>query len=147
VGGLAGILVQIMFVIYFHHRGGLASVTFPFDAPRFARLIAAVGRRVNLWVYYPFFTAIALFLYWSFDSAILTLLWVAEAFSIFVLSVILKENHFRYLSMAALIGCLLRLVGYDLARTATITRALVFLGVGGLMLAMNYLYGRYKERF
>lgn len=147
VGGLAGIFMQLLFVVFFHHRGDLVSVTFPFDAPRFSRIIAAASRRVNLWIYYPFFVAIALFLYWSFDSAILTLLWVAEAFSIFVLSVILKENHFRYLSMAALIGCLLRLVLYDLARTATITRALVFLGVGGLMLAMNYLYGRYKERF
>lgn len=147
VGGLAGIFLQLLFVVFFHHRGDLASVMFPFDAPRFTRLIAAVSRRVNLWIYYPFFIAIALFLYWSFDSAILTLLWVAEAFSIFVLSVILKENHFRYLSMAALIGCLLRLVFYDLARTGTITRALVFLGVGSIMLVMNYLYGRYKERF
>lgn len=146
-GGLAGLLLQFVFVIFFHHRGDLATVVFPFDAPRFVRLIQAVGRRVNFWIYYPLFIAIALFLYWSFNSAILTLLWVAESFAIFVLSVVLKENHFRYLSMAALIGCLLRLVMYDLARTATITRALVFLGVGILMLAMNYLYGKYKERF
>ncbi len=146
-GGLAGIVLMFAWVILYNRLGDLASVTFPFDAPRFGRLIAAVGRRVHLWIYYPFFIAIALFLFWSFDSAILTLLWVAEAFAIFVLSVVLKENHFRYLSMAALIGCLLRLVLYDLARTATITRALVFLGVGTLMLIMNYLYGRYKERF
>lgn len=146
-GGLLSILLQFGFVIVYHSRSGLSRITFPFNAPRLMRLIAAIAGRANLWVFYPLFIAVALFLYWSFGSALLTLLWVAEAFAIFVLSVVLKENHFRYLSMAALVCCLLRLVFYDLSRTATITRALVFLGVGTLMLAMNYLYGKYKERF
>ena len=91
--------------------------------------------------------SIALFLYWSFDSSILTLLWVVQAFAVFVLGAILRESHFRYLSMGALILCLLRLVFFDLARSATLTRAVVFLGVGAIMLVMNYLYGKYRERF
>jgi uncharacterized membrane protein len=90
---------------------------------------------------------VALFLYQTFDKSILTLLWVVECFLIFIAAVILKENHFRYLAMTGLALTLIRLVFYDLAKSDTFTRALVFIGVGILMLVMNSIYNRYKDRF
>ena len=49
--------------------------------------------------------------------------------------------------MVALGAALLRLIFFDLARSSTLTRALVFVGVGLLMLGMNSLYNRFKDRF
>ena len=63
------------------------------------------------------------------------------------MSVILRENHFRYLSMLGLVACLIRLVVYDLAKAQTLIRAIVFLGVGIIMIVMNTIYIKYKDRF
>ena len=109
----------------------------------FNKIVSLVARRENLWVYYPVFISTAFFLYWSFDSSILTLLWVAEAFVIFVVSVILKENHFRYVSMIGIVICIIRLGIYDLAKSGTVTRIIVCLGVGGIMIFMNTLFKPY----
>jgi uncharacterized membrane protein len=42
--------------------------------------------------------------------------------------------------------CIVRLVFFDLKESTTITKALVFVGVGLLMLGMNILYRKYKDR-
>ncbi len=147
VASCLSMLLQFVYIGYFYRKNGLESITSPFPDKLLAGLSQKVHTRMNLCVFYPLFMSIAFFLYWSFDKSILTLLWVLEAFFVFVLSIILRENHFRYLSMGCLVGCLLRLLIYDLSRSSTITRAFVFLGVGILMLAMNSLYNKYKERF
>jgi uncharacterized membrane protein len=90
---------------------------------------------------------VALYLYSGFDKAILTLLWVMEAFAVFVLSFIHREQHFRYMALAGLGLCLIRLLGYDLAQSNTLTRAVVFLGVGMIMLLMHSVYNKFKSRF
>ena len=98
-------------------------------------------------VFGPFFAAVAVFLYGRFDHSVLTLLWAGEAFAVFLLAAILRENHFRYLALAALAAFVVRLVAYDLAQSGTLARGLVFLGVGVLMLSMNTIYARFKPRF
>jgi hypothetical protein len=146
-GGLAGLAVQLCYILLFYRNEGLGGTTFPFSLPRTEMLVNRVQQRRNLFIYYPFFAAVALFLYWSFDRSMLTLLWVIESFAIFVLSLALRDSHFRYLSMATLSACLIRLVFYDLSRSPTLTRALVFIGVGLIMLLMNVLYTRYRDRY
>ncbi len=42
--------------------------------------------------------------------------------------------------------CLLRLVFYDLSHAGTLTRALVFLGVGVVMLLIHALFNQFKGR-
>jgi hypothetical protein len=46
-----------------------------------------------------------------------------------------------------MLGCLVRLVFFDLSRSGTITRAIVFIFMGLLLLGMNALYARFKARF
>jgi uncharacterized membrane protein len=106
-----------------------------------------VARRRNLYVYYPLFAGIALFLYWRFDRSLLTLLWATEAFVVFGLSAWLRENQFRYVALAGLAACLVRLVFIDMAEANLALRGLVFIGVGSLMLGMNAIYNRYRARF
>jgi hypothetical protein len=147
VKGLLGIFLLLAFIVFFYKKSPLDGVTFPLRIEKFVKWSMAVRGKKNRWIYYPYFVCIALFLYWTFSSSLLTLLWVLEAFGIFILGMILKESQFRYVSLIGLSGCLLRLVFYDLGRSDTITRALVFLGVGILMIIMNSLYNKFRDRF
>ncbi len=146
-GGLMAILLQLGFVIVFYRGTFLEGIQLPAPVSSFSQWIQTIREKPHLWIYYPFFLAVSLFLYWTFDKSLLTFLWVVEAFAIFGLSIFLKENHFRHLAMVGLGGCLVRLLIYDLAQSGTVTRALVFLGVGIIMLLMHSLYNKYRERF
>lgn len=145
--GLVAIAVQIGFILRAHGKLDLASASFPPGLGALARWTRAVAAREAVWTYYPFFFCVAVFLFWRFDRAVLTLLWAAEAFVVFALSAILRENHFRYLALSGLAACLVRLVLWDLEQTGTLMRGLVFLGVGILMLGMNSIYSRFRTRF
>jgi uncharacterized membrane protein len=59
----------------------------------------------------------------------------------------LRENQFRYVALAGLGACLVRLVLVDMAEANLALRGVVFIGVGLLMLAMNAIYNRYRTRF
>jgi uncharacterized membrane protein len=40
-----------------------------------------------------------------------------------------------------------RLIFHDLSSSGTIVKAIVFLGVGSILLLMNSLYNKFKDRF
>lgn len=58
----------------------------------------------------------------------------------------LREQHFRYVALTGVGLCIVRLVFFDLKESTKVTKALVFVGVGLLMLGMNILYSKYKDR-
>ena len=92
------------------------------------------------------FLSIALFLYWTFDHSLLTLLWMVEVFAAYSISLYVREEHFRYAAIVGLGLCLIRLIFWDLNQSTWIMRALVFLGVGFIMILMNTLYNRFRDR-
>jgi hypothetical protein len=112
-----------------------------------AAIGAAVAPRPHRWLGYPLFLAIALYLASRYDRAVLTLLWALLAFAIYGLSAVLRDNQYRTVAMVATGACLLRLVAVDLAQADLALRGVVFIGFGLLMLAMNALYTRFRERF
>jgi hypothetical protein len=139
--------LQVAYVVLARRWLVLEGIVFPSPLGVLGRLGGIVSARRNLYVYYPLFASVALFLYWRFDRSVLTLLWAAEAFVVFVLSAWLRENQFRYLALAGLAACLARLVLIDMAEANLALRGLVFIGVGSLMLGMNAIYNRYRARF
>jgi hypothetical protein len=140
------ILCQVVYIVLFYRMFSPDKINLPFGKNT-GRLIQRIDKKRNLWIFYPLFISIAVFLCWSFDQWILTLLWTIEVFMVFLVSLQLRENHFRYLSMAALLGCLVRLVVFDLAGAHTLAKALVCIGVAVIMLLMNALYNRFKRRY
>lgn len=138
---------QVAFLVWASPRLELGSVSAPRELSRVADLAAAVGTRLPAFLYYPFFAALAVFLYWRFDAALLTLLWAGEAFLVFAVSLALREGHFRYMALAALAAVVGRLILFDMAESNLGLRGVVFIGVGLLMLGMNTLYNRYKDRY
>jgi hypothetical protein len=144
---LVAIALQVAYVALSHRRLVLEGIETPAPMGVLGRIAQVAATKRNLYVYYPLFVGVAVFLYWRFDRSLLTLLWAAEAFIVFGLSAWLRENQFRYLALGGLAACLARLVLIDLAEANLIVRGLVFIGVGLLMLGMNAIYNRYRARF
>ncbi|PKK88124.1 MAG: hypothetical protein CVV64_20170 [Candidatus Wallbacteria bacterium HGW-Wallbacteria-1] len=147
--GIVATFIQTAFLIRVY-RGGVRAMTPPWlpDSLLFLTpLTKWISAHRNAVVFYPLLTGVALFLYWTFDHSTLTLLWVAECFGIFSLSILLREAHFRHVALAGLALCIARLLLYDLAKAPTLTRAAVFAGVGALMIGMHALYNKYRDRF
>ena len=119
----------------------------PGGLPLLAAIGSPVARQPHRWLGYPLFLAVALYLSCRYDRALLTLLWSLLAFCIYLLSALLRDNQFRTVALLATGACLLRLVAVDMAQADLTLRGLVFVGVGLLMLAMNALYTRFRERF
>ncbi|WP_163407267.1 DUF2339 domain-containing protein [Flavobacterium ajazii] len=98
-------------------------------------------------IIYPATFSIGLFLYLTFDKGILTFFWILESLGLLVLGIILKEKYFRYVSLSLVGVCVIRLMFFDLSNADFLIRALVLLGVGVVLLVMNTLFKKYKERF
>jgi len=113
--------------------------------------LAALGRltprQLVAALLYPAFGALTLLLVQSFDRSVLTVLLMLEVIALFVSSLLLRRQDFRYASLAGVAICLVRLVFFDLSQRGTITRAIVFILMGLLLLGMNALYARFKDRF
>ena len=144
--GLLAIALQIVYLVLAPSRLALTEIEFPRALTGLSALCRAIERRRPLWIYYPFFIGVTLFLYWRFDRSVLTLLWSAEAFTVFVLSIVHRENHLRYMALVAVGACLVRLVLYDMAQSDLGIRGIVFVGVGALMLGMNSVFNKYRSR-
>jgi hypothetical protein len=144
--GTAAILAQLVFLLLFLKRLSLDGVRFPRALAMLSGVAAGMKTRLSAALFYPWLIGVALFLRWTFAKALLTLLWTLECFTAFVISIVLKEKHFRYSALAGLGICVGRLIFYDLAKATTLVKAFVFLGVGLLMLGMHILYNKYKSR-
>ena len=145
--GLLAIAIQVLYVVASHRWLVLAGPGAGGSSGTLARFAAALGRHRNRALYYPLFLGMALDLASRYDHSVLTLLWATQAFVLFGLSALLRDNQFRYLALVGLGGCLLRLVAVDMRQADLGLRGLVFIGVGLLMLAMNALYNRFRSRF
>ncbi|WP_298120599.1 hypothetical protein [Flavobacterium sp.] len=101
----------------------------------------------NSLLIYPATLSIGCFLYFTFDKGILTFFWILEALGLLILGIILKEKYFRYVSLSLVGICIIRLMFFDLSNADFLIRALVLLGVGVVLLVMNSLFKKYKDRF
>jgi hypothetical protein len=116
-------------------------------SPAWDALARPPRRVLEAWLLYPAFLALALLLIQSFDRSLLTLLLMVEVVAVFSTSLLLRRQDLRYVSLAGMLACLVRLVFFDLRQSGTVTRAMVFIFMGLLLLGMNALYARFKSRF
>ncbi|GGG52661.1 hypothetical protein GCM10011378_31120 [Hymenobacter glacieicola] len=119
--------------------------------PRLLAPLAALGRlpaRVLIpLLLYPSFGVLTLLLLQSFDRSVLTVLLMLEVVAAFISSLLLRRQDLRYVALAGTALCFARLLLVDLKQHGTITRAIVFILMGVLLLGMNALYARFKSRF
>lgn len=145
--GILSMLAQTFYIYKIYESFGDTEYKFPTGIGFIQRISDKLIKKKDYYLFYPFFASILLFLYWSFDNAILTLLWTIVSFAIFSLSLLLRLTHFRYTALILILFCVFRLIFHDLSSSGTIVKAIVFLGVGSILLLMNSLYNKFKDRF
>lgn len=155
---------SISMVYYLLANLHLGILSFNFYEPRFLPIYLLIFALLGLYVFLAYkwmeafklknslliYTAtlsIGCFLYLTFDKGILTFFWVLEALGLLILGIILKEKYFRYVSLSLVGICVIRLMFFDLSNTDFLIRALVLVGVGVVLIIMNSLFKKYKDRF
>jgi hypothetical protein len=116
-------------------------------SPAWHMLVLPGRYQLETWLLYPAFVALAVLLIQSFDRSVLTVLLMLQVVAVFSGSLALRRQDLRYVALAGMLGCMARLLFFDLRQSGTVTRAVVFILMGLLLLGMNALYARFKSRF
>jgi hypothetical protein len=142
-------LTSAVLLLFGYVALALRQGTAPFEqlAPAWNILALPDRRPLETWLLYPAFVALAVLLIQSFDRSVLTVLLMLQVVAVFGGSLALRRQDLRYAALAGMLGCMARLLFFDLRQHGTITRAIVFIFMGLLLLGMNALYARFKSRF
>lgn len=106
---------------------------------------SALARRPDqVFFFIPFILMTAL-LAVELPSGMVTLAWGIEAFAIFALALWMKERSYRLSALSLLLLCVLKVVVRDVWGLAPRDRYLTFIVLGLALLAVSYLYTRYRE--
>ncbi len=147
VSGAVAMVMLILYLTGIYLLGNLSDIPVPDNLILIKKASRAAARRIHALVLYPAILAGAFFILAAAGSQSRTFFWALECFLIYGASLFLREEHFRYVSQGGLFLCVLRLLLVDMSGSTVFIRGLVFLGVGILMLGVNILYNRFKNRF
>ncbi len=75
----------------------------------------------------------------------LSILWGVYALFLIVLGIVLKEMYLRIFAIVLFTITLLKLFFYDIAELDTISKTIVFVSLGILLLIISFLYTKYKN--
>ncbi len=94
----------------------------------------------------PIFCGLGLLFAYNFEKAVLTLLWAGLAALYLGCGLIIRSKITLQIAMSALLLCSLRLLIFDMVQTDITSKAMVFVGVGALLLGASVIYKKYKHR-
>jgi hypothetical protein len=112
---------------------------------RLVALLEALNRRPDLVFFFVPFVLLTALLAKELPSGMVTLAWGVEAFAIFALALWLKDRTYRLSALALLLLCVLKIVFRDVWGLAPRDRYLTFIVLGSALLAVSYLYTRFRE--
>ena len=75
----------------------------------------------------------------------LSILWGVYALLLIVLGIWKKKKHLRLGAMALFAITLIKLFFYDLSQLDTISKTILFISLGILLLIISFLYNKYKH--
>ena len=94
--------------------------------------------------------AIAVFaassLFREVSGGMLTLSWGLEGIALLGAGFAVRERMLRLAGLALLLGCIGELFAYDLRSLETFFRILSFVGLGLILLAVSWIYTRFKQQ-
>ena len=79
------------------------------------------------------------------DKLGLSILWGIYALGLIVLGIWKRQEHLRFGAIALFAVTLLKLFFYDIAHLNTISKTIVFVVIGLLLLLVSFLYNKYKD--
>ncbi len=142
----AAILAQILFVCVAHRSQKTIAQASKLPDNQISTMIAFVFKDVCVTMILPILVGLGILFTWNFEKTILTLLWFGLTSLYICFGLMLKSKKAIQISMALLVVCSIRLLVFDLIQKNLSIRALIFIGVGILMLCMSILYKKLKHR-
>src|SRR5258708_20113952 len=79
-------------------------------------------------------------------GGMLTLRWGVEGIALLGAGFVVRERMLRLAGLALLLSCIAKLFAYDLRSLETFFRILSFIGLGVILLAVSWIYTRFKEQ-
>ena len=79
------------------------------------------------------------------DKLGLSILWGIYALGLIGLGIWKRQEHLRFGAIALFAVTLLKLFFYDIAHLDTISKTIVFVVIGLLLLLVSFLYNKYKD--
>jgi hypothetical protein len=91
---------------------------------------------------------IAMLLWTKLPNVFLTLAWGVEAIAIFVFALSVRERSYRLSGLALLVLCVAKVLILDVWNfNEPSARYLTLIGIGAILFAVSFLYGRFSEKF
>jgi hypothetical protein len=88
---------------------------------------------------------LAVLLFLKISGGMITLAWGAEGIVVFILALWAKERSFRLAGLGLVILSVGKIVFWDAWQFADSRRYLALIGVGAILLAVSFLYGKNRE--
>ena len=79
------------------------------------------------------------------DKLGLSILWSVYALGLIVLGIWKRKEHLRFSAIALFAVTLFKLFFYDIAHLDTISKTIVLVVIGLLLLLVSFLYNKYKD--
>ena len=117
------------------------------DPPRhwFVRFLSFMDRRPEQVFFCLPFVLLTALLGVELRSGLVTLAWGIEALGVFSLALWVKERSYRMSGLALLLLCVAKIAFRDVWGLAPRDRYLTFIVLGSALLAVSYLYTRYRD--
>jgi hypothetical protein len=80
------------------------------------------------------------------SGSMLTVAWGAQGLALLIAGFPLRDRILRLSGLALLLGCILKLFAYDLRFLDTLPRIFSFLALGLILVAVSWIYTRFRER-
>lgn len=88
----------------------------------------------------------AVTLFREISGGVLTLTWGLEAVALLCTGFVMRERPLRLAGLGLLLVCIGKAFLYDLRNLETVYRILSFTGLGAMLLAVSWLYTRFREQ-
>ena len=111
-----------------------------------AQFLTARGGRPRLYYSLLATTLLAALLYYQVSGSLRTVAWGMEGVALLASGFPLRDRVLRLSGLALLLTCILKLFVWDLRHLETLPRILSFLVLGLLLVAVSWIYTRFRER-
>jgi hypothetical protein len=111
-----------------------------------AQLLNARGGRPRLYYSLLATTLLAALLYYQVSGSLRTVAWGMEGVALLASGFPLRDRVLRLSGLALLLACILKLFVWDLRHLETLPRILSFLVLGLFLVAVSWIYTRFRER-
>ena len=115
------------------------------SAKWYRRFPALLGQHPEQVLFFVPFTLLTAMLALEVRAGMLTLTWGIEAVAVFTFAMWVKERSYRLAGLGLLLTCVGKIILRDVWGLAPRDRYLTFIALGTALLAVSYLYTRYRD--